>query len=109
MSETYWTCKGITSRSKCPECGGTLYNSYCHKSFNGKRTSVKTGLQCSCGYHESDLEGLEKLKGLKLNKNAPVRDESLDADLKGEESLFCDTEFLETILKKPIKKSEGCN
>lgn len=35
-------------------------------------------------------------------------EESLQIPVHGEESLFCDTEFLESFFKKPIKKSKEC-
>jgi C4-type Zn-finger protein len=54
--------KGKKPRLICPECGKDLYNSYCHKSKFGKQTMIKTGLQCACGYHENDEEGMEKLR-----------------------------------------------
>jgi hypothetical protein len=35
-------------------------------------------------------------------------EESLELPYYGEDSLFCDTEFLETIIGKPLKKVDEC-
>lgn len=51
---------------KCPLCKAELSNSYCRVMVDGRRTWIVTGLQCSCGYHVNNPEGLKILKNKSL-------------------------------------------
>lgn len=44
----------------------------------------------------------------KQNINNEVYESSLEIPYYGEESLFCDTKFLEKIIGKPVKKTKEC-
>jgi hypothetical protein len=58
----YWRGKGENPKTICEKCGEYMYNSYCRKLVNGKQKLIVTGLQCSCGNHVNDENGLLQLK-----------------------------------------------
>jgi len=57
----------IETYEEVPSCPRHAFsNSYCRVMVDGRRTWVITGLQCSCGYHLNNKNGLRILKNKSL-------------------------------------------
>lgn len=55
-----------------------------------------------------EIKHWHRINKLRPNTKRKSFIKSFKLDYKGEDSLFCDTEFLESFFKKPIKKTKEC-
>ena len=110
--KTFNVIKFCDYRKTCISCNSEFYTNnlmtiYCSKDCKYNEYKKRSILRKGNPEYKRSIVQIPARTSYEIKKRTTY-DESLNLDITGSDSLFCDTDFLERILGKKLKKTDDC-